>query len=230
MPSHNIALSDREILVRVRRSAAARRMSLRVDPASETVLLVLPQGVAVVEGLGFVRAKNEWILARLAALPPRRVFADGAMLPLFGQDHRICHTPEARRGVWVENGIIHVSGRIEYLPRRLGDWLKREAHRTLADRAHRFAQCLEHPCGRISVRDSRSRWGSCSARGDLSFSWRLVFAPAAVADYVAAHEVAHLIELNHSPAFWRVGARLVDNVAEARIWLRRNGPMLHRYG
>lgn len=226
----NLVVAGRTLTVTMRNSTTARRMSLRVDPATETLILVLPQGVSAREALKFALSKSEWIGARLHALPPRITWADGASIPLLGIEHRIHHAPEAKRGVWVDGSVIHVSGQIEHLPRRVSDWLKREAHRHISSRALAFAVRLGRPVGRITIRDTRSRWGSCNATGDLSFSWRLVLAPADVIDYVVAHETAHLVELNHSLAFWRVVGGLVNNVAEARVWLRRHGTALHRYG
>ncbi|MEO5375825.1 MAG: M48 family metallopeptidase [Alphaproteobacteria bacterium] len=226
----DIKIGERLLPVVMRRSAAATRMSLRLAPAGESLLLVLPSDVPAAAGLAFVRTREDWISTRLSALPPRRPFADGATVPLLGVDHVIRHRPEARRGVWAEDGVIGVSGPGEHLPRRVGDWLLREARAAIAPRAQAYAGRIGRSVHRITLRDPRSRWGSCSSRGDLSFSWRLVFAPLPVLEYVVAHEVAHLEELNHSAAFWRVVDGLVDGVAEARGWLRRHGAGLHRLG
>lgn len=225
-----LELGGRSVPVRVRRSPTARRMTLRVDSARLVLLLVLPSRVPLAEGLRFARDKADWIAARLAAQPPRRPFGDGVVVPVRGVDHVIRHRPEARRGVWAEDGMLSVSGAAEHLPRRVEDWLRREAKRQLADSARVYAARLGRTVGRVSVRDPKARWGSCTARGDLSFSWRLVLAPMAVADYVVAHEVAHLVELNHSADFWRLVSLLVDDVATPRIWLRRHGATLHAFG
>lgn len=219
----------------------ARRISLRLDPAAGQIVLVRPRGVSARAATLFAVEMRGWIEARLEALPPRIRFQDGVSLPYLGIDHVIRHAPEARRGVWREDGVIFVSGREEYLARRVADWLKAEAKALLAPRARGMAQALGCKVARLSVRDTRSRWGSCSADGKLSFSWRLILAPEAVLTYVAAHEVAHLKHLDHSRAFWRTvnealaayaedGKREVMPLGLAREWLHRSGTALHAYG
>lgn len=227
-PLH-LDIDGRTLPVVVRRSGTARRVSLRLDPALG-VVVVLPVGMAEAEAERFARAQRDWIARRLERLPERVVPADGVAIPLMGLPHVIRHTPAARRGVWAEDGIIHVSGRSEHLARRVGAFLKDEARLVLAERARHHAGRLNRPLGRVTVRDTRSRWGSCSARGDLSFSWRLVLAPAWVQDYVVAHEAAHLVEMNHGPAFWQVVEWLIGDCEPARDWLKRHGPGLHRFG
>lgn len=220
----------------------ARRISLRLDPARGQVVLVRPRGVSARAATRFAVEMRHWIEARLEALPPRIVFRDGVTVPYRGADHVIRHAPEARRGVWREDGVIFVSGREEHVARRVTDWLKAEAKGLLSPMARSMAESLGCKVARISVRDTRSRWGSCSADGKLSFSWRLILAPEAVLTYVAAHEVAHLRYLDHSRAFWRtvseaLTAYVKQNTLEdaitpgsAREWLRRGGTALHAYG
>jgi predicted metal-dependent hydrolase len=123
-----------------------------------------------------------------------------------------------------------VSGQLEHVPRRACDWLRAEAKRELSTMVRQAAERLGRPVARISIRDPRSRWGSCNRNGVICLSWRLALAPTPVARYVVAHEVAHLRHLNHSAAFWRTVATLVDGVEEARAWLRAHGASLHRFG
>ena len=219
----------------------ARRVSLRIDPALGAVVLVRPRGMSVKTAFAFVQSKRHWIARRLADLPPRIVFDDGVTIPFQGRDHVIRHIKEGRGGVWRENGVIYVSGRAEHIGRRVTDWLKAEAKRLLTPMVHVMAEVLGHKVARVSVRDTRSRWGSCSADGKLSFCWRLVLAPEAVLVYVAAHEVAHLRHLNHGRAFWKTLKEVLATYAggehimsadagSARQWLRRSGTALHSYG
>jgi hypothetical protein len=193
-------------------------------------MLILPTRVPIGHALAFVAEKKDWLATRLAARPSGIAFADGMVLPLLGRDHRLSHDPTGRRGVWAENGIVHVSGRPEHFARRVGDWLKRKAEDEIADRAPAMAEKIGRKIRSIRLKDTRSRWGSCSSRGDLSFSWRLVLAPAAVLDYVIGHEVAHLAQMNHSSAFWTIVRSLVAEPEAARLWLKRHGTELHLYG
>ncbi len=224
-----------EIPVPVRRSARARRMLLRVDPVRGGPELVLPAGAKVDAARAFATKNLGWLRARLAHLPARTSFVQGATVPILGREHVIRHRPDQRGGVWrVEDPDgsveLHVSGAEEHLARRVTDFLKGEARRTVAPRAKLHAEALGRRVGRVTVRDTATRWGSCSSRGDLSFSWRLVLAPEEVLDYVVAHEAAHLVEMNHSERFWALVERLMPDYRRPRTWLKRHGAKLHAYG
>lgn len=226
----HVDIGEREIELRVRRNLRARSMIIAVDDRCGGVSLILPRGVSVAEGRRFAEDKRVWLQNQLEALPLRVPFTHGTVLPILGVDHRVRHRPDARGAVWREDDEIHVAGQAEHVSRRLGDWLREEARAELARRARDKATGIGRKIGRITVRDTRSRWGSCSVDGNLSFCWRLIFAPEPVFDYVVAHEVAHLAEMNHSPAFWKVVARITADVKTGRDWLRRHGSRLHRYG
>jgi predicted metal-dependent hydrolase len=213
------------------RSTRARRASLRVDPAHRRVVLTAPARMSRGVAVDFAETQAGWIAARLKRLPARRPFVDGAELPLFGAPHLIRHRPDARGTVWLEGAEIHVAGRSEHLPRRLRDWLMGEMRRRLPLLVHAKAARVERSVKRITVRDSRSRWGSCGPDGGMSFSWRLVFAPADVLDYLVAHEVAHLVHMNHGPRFWALARTLCDGPIEApQAWLKAHGETLLQYG
>ncbi|EKE71516.1 M48 family metallopeptidase [Oceanibaculum indicum] len=229
---------DRTVSVTVRRSARAQRLILRLDQTGK-VTLVLPPGVREAEAQAFLKAHTGWLESRLAKVPEKLAFAPGASVPYRGVEHRIRHRATGdrmgRRGVvWLETPAdgpeLHIAGPEEHLPRRLTDWLKAEARRELAARSRLYAARLGRPIGRVTVRDTRSRWGSCSSKGDLSFCWRLILAPDFVIDYVVAHEAAHLVEMNHSVRFWRLVDQLQVDRQRAQRWLKAHGPRLHRYG
>lgn len=237
---------DRTVAVNVRRSARAQRLILRLDQTG-TVTLVLPIGVREAEAQAFLKAHTGWLESRLARVPEKLAFVPDVGVPYRGIEHRIRHRPThhpahhptgstaRRRGVvWLEQAAdgpeIHVAGPAEHLPRRLADWLKAEARRELAARSRLYAARLGRQIGRVTVRDTRSRWGSCSSKGDLSFCWRLILAPDFVIDYVVAHEAAHLVEMNHSVRFWRLVDQLQVDRQRAQRWLKAHGPRLHRYG
>ncbi|MCR9070811.1 MAG: M48 family metallopeptidase [Alphaproteobacteria bacterium] len=224
-----------EIPVPVRRSGRARRMLLRVDPARGGPELVLPAGARIEAAESFATRNIGWLRARLAHLPARTAFVHGAVVPILGRDHVIRHRPDQRGGVWrVEDPDgsveLHVSGADEHLGRRVTDYLRSEARRIVAPRAKLHASALDRRIGRVTVRDTATRWGSCSSRGDLSFSWRLILAPEDVLDYVVAHEAAHLVEMNHSERFWALVERLMPDYRRPRAWLKRHGSRLHAYG
>ena len=224
-----------EFAVPARHSARARRLLLRVDPARGGPELVLPEGVDPARAEAFARQNLGWLRTRLAHLPNRVAFADGVAVPILGVEHRIRHRPAQRGGVWRVRGPdgsveLHVSGTAEHLARRGTDFLKAEAKRVITPRARAHADTVDRRAGRVTVRDTASRWGSCSSRGNLSFSWRLVLAPERVLDYVVAHEAAHLVEMNHSPRFWRLVGRLMPGYEPERAWLKRHGGRLHAYG
>ena len=224
-----LRVAEREIPLRVSRNPRARRISISLD-GSGAVRLVLPRRTPLRHGLDFAEDKAGWIIGHLNALPEPVPFEHGAVIPLLGTEHVIRHDPAARRGVWRADGIIRVSGHAEHLPRRLHDYLKAEARRELSGRAREKAAVIGRAVRRVALRDTTSRWGSCSAEGNLNFSWRLIFAPEAVLDYVVAHEVAHLKHMNHGQRFWALVDRLTEDTALARRWLRKHGDHLMRYG
>ncbi len=222
-------------LVRIRRHRQARRYTLRIDTASREVVLTIPPRGSLNEARDFAQKHGAWIAARLKRLPMAMPFAQGVVVPLRGVPHRIVRRADARGTVWTERDgagerLICVTGDAPHHNRRVGDFLKREAKLDLDGASRRYAKELGVAIKRIAVRDQSSRWGSCSNTGVLSFSWRLILAPPFVLDYLAAHEVAHLIELNHSPRFWRRLKRLNPDCERAKAWLDTHGSDLHRYG
>ncbi|MFM8751225.1 M48 family metallopeptidase [Rhabdaerophilum sp.] len=221
-----------EIAVVVR--PAARRMILRIDRRTGGATLTLPRGVARHRAEQFVLSQAGWLEARLKALPPRVAFADGATLPIRGVEHRIRHAGANRGATRIEHTteglVLLVHGASDALPGRVLRFLKAEALADLTVASRRHAATLGVAIGRISIKDTVSRWGSCSSRGNLAYSWRLILAPGFVLDYLAAHEVAHRLEMNHSARYWRNVRTLVPDFRVAEDWLNRHGPALHHYG
>jgi hypothetical protein len=222
--------------IEVRRHPAARRLTLRVSRTRRAVVVTLPLQCDLDEAGSFVHRNIRWVRERLDSLPARVPFTDGALVPLRGHQNRIVF-----RGIGHGEGIVrespgrafpelHVMGEPAHAPRRFADWLISEARRDLEASVEIHARKLGLNARRVSVRDQSSRWGSCSASGVLSFSWRLILAPPAILDYVAAHEVAHLAEMNHGPRFWNIVKRIYPGLDDARRWLHVYGMELHRYG
>jgi predicted metal-dependent hydrolase len=227
--------------VEVRRHPTARRMTLRVSRTKRAVIVTLPLRCNLKQAGRFLSTNIEWVRERLTSMPEPVPFADGGSIPLRGLPHRIVFVGP-KRGVPVRQvrtvgspdgeqyGELHVAGQLEHAPRRLRDWLANEAKNDLIKRAAHHARNLNVEMGRITVRDQTSRWGSCSSNGNLSFSWRLILAPSTILDYVAAHEVAHLQEMNHGPNFWALVERTYPDLEQAKKWLQIYGLDLHRYG
>ncbi|MGA9866320.1 MAG: SprT family zinc-dependent metalloprotease [Acetobacteraceae bacterium] len=213
-----------------RRSRRARRVSLRIDPCGGAVVVTLPMRAARGAGVALLMSNAEWVSDRLARLPDAVPLVDGAIIPIDGRPHCIRHMPGARRGAWVEADELRVSGAPEFLRRRVLDFLRAEARRRLVVLVAEKAARIEAVPRRLSVKDTRSRWGSCASDGSLAFSWRLVMAPDFVQDYVAAHEVAHLRHMNHGKRFWALVERLTPHTEAAIAWLHEDGSRLLRTG
>ncbi|QQP90219.1 M48 family metallopeptidase [Skermanella sp. TT6] len=214
----------------LRESARATRLTLRVDPGRDVIQVVVPVGVSEAEAARFVGRHAEWVRGRLAAMPPRRPFAEGSVVPVLGTDHVIRHAAGYRGATHRASGEIRVGGEPEFIARRVRDFLMQEARTELARRSRAKAATIGKRVAAVTVRDTRSRWGSCASSGRLSFSWRLILTPEEVFDYVVAHEVAHLREMNHGSRFWALVATLTPEVEAPRAWLKANGASLLRFG
>jgi len=215
-----LRIEGRPVEVTVRLNPRARRLIVKVHPSTGEVTVVAPSHRSLDRALDFARGETRWIARQLARVPKTVSLGIGAIIPLRGRDCLVL------KG---EAGRIRVNGRNEHVPRRLLDFLKREARKTLEARAIGFAARLGTKPRRVAVRDTASRWGSCSQSRSISFSWRLILAPDPVLDYVVAHEVAHLLEMNHGARFWRLVRSLVADIDAPQDWLKRNGVALHRY-
>lgn len=218
---------DPPIPLILRRSAQAKRISLRISQLDGRVTLTMPKRLAEREAIDFARSKETWIRSHLEARGDDVPVTPGAQLPLGGRMYRV-QTGTGRRVQITPEGIF-VPGPDEQMGKRLCAHLKELARDRLAGASDDYAARLGRAYTRLSLRDTRSRWGSCTSDGGLMYSWRLIMAPPEVLDYVAAHEVAHLAQMNHSPAFWAEVTKIYGDYAAPRNWLRANGSTLHRY-
>jgi len=228
-----VEIDGRIVRIAVKQTARARRYSLRLPSGGGDPVLTLPPTARFAEALDFVDRHRAWLAERLAKRPEAVAFADGASVPLRGIDTRIVHRPGARGTPRLETegdaAVLVVTGAIEHLPRRVLDFLRKEARRDLEAAVERHAGALAVKPKAIRLKDTRSRWGSCTATGELSFSWRVIMAPDFVLDYLAAHEVAHLRELNHSHRFWRLLRDTCPDMDRGQHWLKRHGARLHAF-
>lgn len=209
----------------LRRSPRARRISLRISQLDGRVTLTLPKNVPEQEALDFAQSKNEWIRSHLQDRAPLQTVDHGIEIPVEGQLLKI--VPAEGRRIQISDDRIAVP--LGSTGKRVQRFLKELARERLVEASDHYAGALGRKYSRITLRDTRSRWGSCTSEGALMFSWRLILAPAEVLRYVAAHEVAHLQEMNHSPEFWSLVHSLYGPHEVQRRWLRENGAELHRY-
>lgn len=225
-----VVLNGQLIQILIRRNSQARRIIIRIDTTSGMVVLVLPPRESVANGLKFLQKHPRWLKHRLSSLPKRIPFTNGAIIPFQGSPHLISHEPNGPKRMQLAYGMIKAGGNLNKLSQRLTIWLRAEARMTITLLANKKTAEINCRPFVISIRDQKSRWGSCSSSGHLSFNWRLIMAPPQILDYVVAHESAHLIHMNHSVTFWELVAQMTNDVHGSKNWLKQHGENLHRYG
>ena len=233
LSEHQDRLKTISTRLKLRVSKRARRMTLRLDPESRHVHLIVPPRADMNLAFTFATEHRAWIREKLLALPKPVPFADGAILPFFGRDHYLEIVKDADRRVTdidIKNRIMTVETYLDDAAPRVERYLRAWAQEELAELAAEKASLIRRRIGTVRVRDTRSRWGSCAEDGNLSFCWRLIFAPPEVMDYVVAHEIAHLVHFDHSDTFWRLCDRLAVDAAYGQAWLKENGQTLMSYG
>ena len=223
-----IQLNEPSCRVRLLVNKRARRFVLRLASDGDGAILTHPPGVPRHECESFLARHAGWLSKALAKAGPIIPIAAGAQIPVDGVLRAISHDTSRRRATELGEDTIALFGRGGAGP-KLKAFLKTHARDRLAPAAQRYAAELGREVTQVALRDTRSRWGSCSSNGTLSFSWRLAMAPIEVQEYVAAHEAAHLVEMNHSHRFWAVVERLMPDWEAHRTWLRREGRGLHNY-
>ncbi|MDP9839272.1 putative metal-dependent hydrolase [Neorhizobium huautlense] len=226
-----VHVGDRIMPLTIRENVRATRITLRIEPGGRALKLTVPTGLKRTEVDAFLDRHQGWLLTKLAKFPVSGDLRPGGTISLRGTPHRIVHTGSLR-GVTealIVDGepVLRVGGLEDHLGRRIAAFLKKEARRDLEPLVARHAAQVCKPVRAITMKDTRSRWGSCSWDGNLSFSWRIVMAPPGVIDYLAAHEVAHLREMNHGPKFWALCHSLCPDMEAARKWLKQHGSQLH---
>lgn len=224
------AVAGRVVPLRIAENARATRLTLRIDAGGRGLRVTVPPGVPAREVERFIDRHQGWLEERLARLPDRPQVRPGISIPLRGVPHRIVHEPGARGTTRIAEGeegpMLVVHGDRRHLPRRVADFLKREARREIEALVEKHTGTVGRNAKAIRLKDTSSRWGSCTADGVLSFSWRIMMAPHPVIDYLVAHEVAHLREMNHGPKFWKLCRELAPATDRCKAWLKRNGSAL----
>ncbi len=214
----------------LKRHPRAKYLKLRFEARSCTALLTLPPGISDRKALQFANKHHDWLCDQYEASPDITPLTANETIPYRGQTVKIIHTPEKPAKIEVKDGILIVGGPLSGFETRLQNWLKKEAKLALSEAIEKFVDTLGQRPRRLMVRDTRSRWGSCSTRRTLSFSWRLIMAPPDILHYVVAHEMAHLAEMNHSPAFWIIVEKMCPDWKKSRRWLKSDGNSLMLIG
>jgi predicted metal-dependent hydrolase len=220
------------VLLKVNRRA--RRIQLKLDITARCIVLTLPHARHRKQGEALLARESGWVERAVASLPPVITFTEGAIIPVMDQNLRLsrCEGRGIARRFLDEVGeeVLHIPCEAEFFSRRVEDWIKKQARQEFNRLCHEYAELLAVKVTRITLADPQSRWGSCTKQGRIMLSWRLALAPRTVMEYVIAHEVAHLKEMNHSPAFWRWVAEICPHHRTSRAWLKQHGASLHAYG
>ena len=219
--------------VKMKRSARARRISLRLDNKNRHFVLTIPRGCSIRKASQFARNHEDWMLEKLEELPEQELFEHGAVFPILGYNRtiEIYYNKNLRTtDIILKQNRLTVYSNQEDPTSRIERYLKKLAKDTMTEMAHEKAALINKKINKISVRDTKTRWGSCSSQDNISLSWRLIFAPFEAMDYVVAHEVAHLKHLDHSKSFWSVCRDLSDDYFEGHHWMKTNGHELMRFG
>lgn len=210
-------------------SKQARRLSLRIDAKKRIPVLTVPKYCNKKQAVEFVQGQKPWIDFQLNKLPYQRQFADGDKISFNGTEVEISHDAKLRGGVQLKDNKILVSGDVEFLSRRVKDFIKEQAQKILYERSIEKAARIGKRVNRVVIKDTRSRWGSCSSLQNINYNWRIMLAPDEVIDYLVAHEVSHLAHQDHSDEFWNCVDTLADDMTFGRNWLKKHGSELNEY-
>ncbi len=210
-------------------SPRAKMLGLRIDAKKRLPVLTIPKYCSKKQAINFVINQKQWIDEHLQKLQIRKPFEEGEKICLNGQDLELKHCATLRAGVQIENGYMLVSGEKCFFSRRVRDFIKEQAQKILYQMSVEKATKLQCKINRIIIKDTKSRWGSCSSLNNINYNWRIMLAPPLVIDYLTAHEVAHLKYQNHSADFWKCVDELAENAGYGRQWLKKNAESLNKY-
>jgi predicted metal-dependent hydrolase len=230
LPSY-LEIEGKSLPLVVRKSRNAKRYTIRMRPESAgEVILTLPNFYSKKQALNFIEQSKPWLAKQLAKSIPRLAYAQGMVLPIFGKSYELRHKTSGSFRAWWGDDHLLIHAPMDKFELYVQKSLHQAAKHFLHERTKSYATQIGKTVNRITLRDMRSRWGSCTADGNISYCWRLIFAPEQVADYVCAHEVAHLLELNHSSKFWDIVEQFCPDYSNFRQWLKENGKTLFQYG
>ena len=206
-----------------------KRLTLRIDTKKRKAVLTMPYICSKKKAYEFVASKQEWIEEHLAQIPKTKDFEDKENILLFGQPIQICHLQNSLKSAYTENNTLYVGGNIAFLHRRVKDYIKKEAQKRFLKLSRELADKINCKVENVQIKDTKSRWGSCSSLNNINYSWRIALAPDYVINYLIAHEVSHLKHQNHSYTFWRCVKELYPDAIKGKNWLKENGNKLFLY-
>ena len=212
--------------IKIVKSATAKKLNLRIDERHRIPILTIPRFCSNRKALNFVEQHRDWIKNTLARLPQHQSFSNGSKISIAGQNYTILHNP-SQHGIKLENNRLLIGGTPEFLHRRVCDFLKKYATTYLHNLSVSIAAKIGHHVHKVTVKETKSRWGSCSSKNNINYNWRIIMAPEFVINYLVSHEVSHLQHPNHSKEFWQCVENLCPNWQEGRHWLKIKGKDLY---
>ncbi len=215
--------------IKIIKSAKAKRLTLRIDAKERLPILTIPSRCSAKRAVEFVEMHRAWLEENLQKIPAIKHFENGEKISLMGKEYIINHCPQKRCGVMIEEDNIIVSGSKEFLHRRICDFIKKKAQEQLLKKSQTLANKIGCHVNHVSIKDTKSRWGSCSSLENINYNWRICMAPKYVINYLVAHEVSHLLHQDHSREFWQCVKKLCPDAAKGRLWLKNYGKELYRY-
>ena len=215
--------------LKIIQSTTAKRLTLRVDSKERIPVLTIPKYCSAKKAIEFVNSNEEWLGRQLLYIPRPKTFQHKDEVSIMGKTYTIKHDPKLRAGVFIEDGTLYVSGNKEFLHRRVVDFIRATAKKQLSEMTRKMAEKINHKVNNIVIKDTKSRWGSCSSNKNINYTWRIALAPAEVIRYLVAHEVSHLKHQDHSREFWTCVRTLERRASYGRNWLKLYGKELYCY-
>ena len=215
--------------IEIIRKRGVKKITLRIDKIKKKPVITIPYFCRKKNAYDLAEKNLDWIEAQINNIPKKIAIVNGLTLSIKGKEYIVKHNPKAKRGVWLEGGFINVSGEADFLERRVKDFLKKQCRQELLKLANKKAKQTNKTINKLVLKDTRSRWGSCSTKNNLNFNWRVIMAPFEIMDYLVSHEVAHLTHHDHSKEFWNLVGKLHPNYKQNRQWLQTHGDKLFSY-
>lgn len=214
--------------IKITKSSLAKRLTLRIDEKNRIPVLTIPNKCSSKKAIAFVKEHTDWIKNTLSKIPKSKKFSPQDKFTFLGREITIIHTPSQRGTILSENNLL-VGGDIEFLHRRVTDFIKKQTLKHLYAFTIETANKINCKVHNVTLKDTKSRWGSCSSKNNINYNWRISLAPYFVIEYLVCHEVSHLLHQNHSSDFWQCVANLCPDYKKARNWLKTNGKELYKY-